>query len=151
MSIYVTGDTHGTLNIKSISSKQWKESKMLTKNIYSLVFFKADISFEEVENAEKNLKRYNNEVDYIITHTLPKKLIGYVDYVKDISDSTSAYLENIFDNVKYEKWVCGHFHVDSCFEKYNIFILYNKIFNIEELDSDKLIIKYQMVKNCHNI
>ena len=66
----------------------------------------------EMDNGLENLKRYDNKVDYIITHCLPT---GYQDIVKRgefPADAITDYLETIDQTVSYRHWYSGHYHVN---------------------------------------
>lgn len=95
---------------------------------------------EEIKNAVDNLTKYNNKVNYIITHDIPlslNKLFGYdrrpnmnrydTSYLVDICE----FLQKVYDTVKFNQWFAGHYHVDTKLER--ITILYNDII---ELDFD---------------
>ena len=69
---------------------------------------------EEYKEAAANLKRYNNYVDIIISHTAPKEII----YAMGVSyDPHEEELNGFFDwiahDVSFEKWYFGHFHKDT--------------------------------------
>lgn len=87
---------------------------------------------EEVfEEAVDNLKKYDNEVDYIITHTCPefirdefvKDFNGFINYTSPVE----RFLEVVIDTVKYKKWYFGHIHVDRKIEQFNMRVLFNDV------------------------
>lgn len=95
---------------------------------------------EEIKNAVDNLTKYNNKVNYIITHDIPlslNKLFGYdrrpnmnrydTSYLVDICE----FLQKVYDTVKFDQWFAGHYHVDTKLDRVNI--LYDDII---ELDFD---------------
>ena len=64
----------------------------------------------------------NNDIDVILSHTcpysyLPKEafIIG-VDESK-VDNSTEHFLDTIEKNYNYQKWYCGHFHIDKEIDK----------------------------------
>lgn len=79
-----------------------------------------------------NLKKYNFEVDYIITHTVPSICLPSLVNCA-YNDVVSNYLNNIYELTrnKYKSWYCGHFHVDLELKNYNITILYDNIKQIK--------------------
>ena len=91
-------------------------------------------SLEVKEEGLSNLAKYDNTVDYIITHTCPefikeefgKQFEKFINY----ESAVEQYLEIIMDTVKYKKWYLGHLHVDKTVRQFNLEILYN---NIERL------------------
>ena len=95
---------------------------------------------EEIPNSNEmregldNLRKHNNEVDYIITHTC------YSSNLKDITevygfqpkpeDAVNKYLEIIEGKVKFRKWYFGHFHEDiEIDEKHTL--VFEKIIKIQ--------------------
>lgn len=87
-------------------------------------------TYKEYHTALENLKKYNNTVDYVITHTAPKNIIEtyFNFYTSRIKDSTASMLQNIYENTIFKKWFFGHFHEDKklndkfivCYNGYNI-------------------------------
>lgn len=98
-----------------------------------------EVSNKECEEALNNLHKYNNEVDIILTHTMPWSLIQEYEF-KPFPDKTAQFLDIIYNNglgkdkyggVTYKQWFCGHFHEDRIMGKrlnclYNNFIIYDK-------------------------
>lgn len=66
----------------------------------------------EYEEAAENLKRRDNKVDYIITHTAP---IGSMKAAAPnyASDFLNYFLEWVQDHVQYRAWYYGHLHLDT--------------------------------------
>ena len=85
-------------------------------------------SEEEMQEGRDNLEKYNNKVDYIITHSLPlselKKLFFYAG-----GDRLNEYHEEIMNKVSYKHWYCGHYHKDIDLDN-NITVLFNKIIKL---------------------
>jgi len=87
--------------------------------------------FEVFEEGMENLKKYNNEVDYIITHTCPEiirddymyKFEGYIDYESPVE----KFLDVVLDNIRYKKWYLGHLHIDKEIPDFNMRILFDDI------------------------
>ena len=68
-------------------------------------------SDEEMEEGLKNLARYDNSVDYIVTHccsTGTQDFIGKKEYYEP--DRMTDYFEKIKNMVSYRKWFFGHYH-----------------------------------------
>lgn len=85
-------------------------------------------STKEMEYAIENLKRYDNKVDYIISHTMPRDFVDiYFAYNKS-ADPTANFLKFIYDNVTFEHAYNGHFHKDIEIDKYTV--LFDKIVEI---------------------
>lgn len=74
------------------------------------------LSYEELDEGLDNLKRYNNKVDYIITHSCGQRALMYpqiriVAGVKTMCPE-SHLLSNFEDVVEFKHWYFGHFHID---------------------------------------
>lgn len=70
-------------------------------------------SKEEYEEAWKNLKAYNYEVDYIITHTCPYEVITELGYeCHDEELEQVRFFQEIADRIDFQDWYFGHFHED---------------------------------------
>ena len=83
---------------------------------------------QEMEHAHQNLNRVNNKVDYIITHTVPDDLIPILQVNKNNIDPTRRFLNFIISNTSYERYFCGHMHIDKDLGKFSL--LYNRIIQI---------------------
>ncbi len=85
-------------------------------------------SEEEMQEGRDNLKKYNNKVDYIITHCMPKselkKMFSFAS-----GDKLNEYHEEIMNTVEYKHWYCGHYHKDIDLDN-NITILFNNIIHL---------------------
>lgn len=92
---------------------------------------------EEIKNAVDNLTKYNNKVNYIITHDIPlslNKLFGY-DRQPDMKRYDQSYrvdickfLQKIYDSIKFDNWFAGHYHINSKLDRINI--LYDDIIEL---------------------
>lgn len=84
-------------------------------------------SITEMEHGLNTLAAHDNKVDYIVTHTMPQKLIEPVLGVGYESEPTQSYLDTVYDRAQFKEWFCGHFHRDLTDIDYNIHVLYNTI------------------------
>lgn len=66
---------------------------------------------EEMEYALNNLKKHDNKVDYILTHTVASDII-YELFKENLLklDPVSEFLNIINKNVEFKEWHFGHFH-----------------------------------------
>lgn len=73
-----------------------------------------ELSEADFDNAVKNLTACDFTVDYVITHTAPKRfLIEIADMEQWAAKcKTSEFLSGIEPYMKYKKWYFGHFHTD---------------------------------------
>ena len=86
-------------------------------------------SSEEMSYAVQNLDKHNNEVDFIITHTIPNEIMSSLGYDRwDAIDSTRNFLSFIASTVKFERMYSGHMHEDKDISKYSI--LWDRIIKI---------------------
>ena len=88
---------------------------------------------EDLEEAKRNLERYNNDVDYIITHTCDTSVfkdpaIYYFGNKFEIF-SDNKMLDYFEQNVKYKHWYFGHYHFDYHFHDKKT-VLYNMVVEI---------------------
>ena len=74
-------------------------------------------TYEELDEGFANLKRYNNKVDYIITHSCGQRALMYpqLRIAADIKSvcPESHLLSNFEDIAKFKHWYFGHFHIDA--------------------------------------
>ena len=88
-------------------------------------------SYEEMETGVINLTKYNNKVDYIITHCLPSSILDKFNKWCPQHDTLNNYLEKmIVQEVEFKKWFCGHYHVDRSFDNQKYNILYKDIIEL---------------------
>ena len=95
-----------------------------------------EASAEDIANAERNLEKAGRSVDYIITHTLPKKKIDRIPmfYYKNAPCKTALFLESVYETVDYGIWFCGHFHVDMPIYEDRMFVLYDTVTSLDGFD-----------------
>ena len=75
-------------------------------------------SYAEMKKGLENLARHNNEVDVVITHTIPLGLfphLGVGSLRFDIKDVAEEYLGEVRKLIKFRKWYFGHWHVNRTF------------------------------------
>jgi hypothetical protein len=90
---------------------------------------------EEFDYGLDNLEKVGWEVDYILTHVPPKKVIRMLEEYLSVGDKVplseklhdivALYLNEIYDRTKRKGWYCGHMHVDKTFG--DVHILYDTI------------------------
>lgn len=85
------------------------------------------LSLQEMEHGLQTLETHGNQVDYILTHTLPRVLIPiyFGRYSFRENDPVSGYLDEVYRRVKgLKQWYCGHMHADIAKEGYRLTVLY---------------------------
>ncbi|MBO5435132.1 metallophosphoesterase [bacterium] len=85
-------------------------------------------SNDELKHAEKNLKQVNYKVDYIISHCCSSSIQSEIDETFK-TDHLTDWFDFIEDNVMFEKWYFGHYHIDHTVDKSHI-CLYDEIIPI---------------------
>ena len=91
-------------------------------------------SYAELDEAIENLKKHNNSVDYIVTHSCGERALMYPP-LKNRSFQMNCYPENHMlsyfeDIVNYKHWYFGHYHMDAELgDKYTV--LYQHIVRLE--------------------
>lgn len=99
---------------------------------YSFLWWAQELfSDDDIAEAEYNLAKHNKKVDYIITHCAPYQVEeGNFHFYRDgwgaYSTRNQRYLDILKGVVNYEKWYCGHYHVDRWLDK-KIRCIYNDI------------------------
>lgn len=89
---------------------------------------------EEIEEALTNLEKYNNKVDYIVTHACPETImrneLNSIKAMYKMECATEKFLDEIFNTVEYKQWFCGHYHMDAYIKSCKLQVLYNTIVKI---------------------
>lgn len=69
---------------------------------------------EEYNLAIENLKSHDMKVDYIITHTAPRKAVYMLERYPDIHEmELTGFLDWVLHEVDFKKWFFGHWHTDE--------------------------------------
>lgn len=90
---------------------------------------------EEFNHGMVNLAKYNDKVDYVITHDCPldtKNLLylGMHDaYGNVYANEVSKMLQGIANIIDYKRWFCGHLHTDKIIDK--VVITYKEVWPID--------------------
>jgi len=85
---------------------------------------------------EKRLDLENWNIDVVFSHTCPLKYIPLeryrpCDVTIEIDISTEKWLDDIERKLNYQKWYCGHAHVNKSIDKMKF--LYEDIVTLEEI------------------
>lgn len=69
-----------------------------------------------------NLDAVNWNIDIVLTHTCPAKYIPTETFLpmidqSTVDNSTEYWLDTIEDRLTYQKWYCGHWHIDKKIDK----------------------------------
>ena len=91
---------------KRILDKGWRSYR-----INHLSWWKEELpSEEEMDEGRRNLAKYGNEVDFIVTHCCSSSTVALISQGIYKPDLLTAYLEEIRRKTKYKKWLFGHYH-----------------------------------------
>ena len=79
---------------------------------------------------EKKLASVNWHVDRVLTHTCPKRYVPMEAFIPAIDQgtvdtSTEEWLDHIFSKLSFERWLCGHYHINKSID--NITFLFEDI------------------------
>ncbi len=84
-------------------------------------------SNEEYAEALSNLKKHNNKVDYIITHTASASIVSKFYYPGANHElKLNMFFEKLEKLVEYKHWYFGHIHLDEDIDDAHT-LLYRKI------------------------
>ena len=100
------------------------------------------IKNEDINNALKSVKIYNNKVDYVLSHTpnyiFSKKLYEQFTQcgesfpiflqAKLNYNQSGRKLDEIAQKIEFKRWFCGHWHIDEKIGKYTM--LYENVVEI---------------------
>lgn len=86
-------------------------------------WFKDEQPSEKIKlYVENQLHNVNWKIDQVLSHTCPIKytpvdrLMKWVDQ-STVDKSTEFWLDSIEDKLEYERWLCGHWHIDRTLGK----------------------------------
>lgn len=93
-----------------------------------LSWWSAEIpNVDELAEAKRNLERFNNTVDYVITHTAPRAGIAALGFdVADDEIPLTELLDYVLENVSFKRWYFGHWHTDRKIDE-RLFAIYNYV------------------------
>lgn len=88
-------------------------------------------SREEFERGVDSLIAVRWKVDYVLTHTAPAEVLKELSWASEAKkeDPTTFMLNRFWDLLTFEKWYCGHFHVDQ--SVWRIRFLFNRVIEVE--------------------
>ncbi|MBQ9934384.1 MAG: metallophosphoesterase [Lachnospiraceae bacterium] len=82
--------------------KTWWEEEMPTQS--------------EMDYAVENLKKFNNTIDFVITHTVPESIMSFSYPCHEEEMPLNQFLQRVRENITYGHWYCGHLHIEREFE-----------------------------------
>lgn len=78
-------------------------------------------SYEEYDRGLENLQKAEFQVDYILTHTVPRRVAEQlVDVMLPGEEALQYYLQEVAERTSFSGWYFGHWHMDRTVdEKYH--------------------------------
>lgn len=71
--------------------------------------------FHEYRRAEQNLAYYNWEVDYVISHCAPSRVVDTLSAGHYEHDRLTDWFDYIADTLEFKRWYFGHYHNNRFF------------------------------------
>jgi len=69
-----------------------------------------EITYHDIDNALNNLQKFDNKVDYVLTHCCDTNtLIKTFHFKRDVCTDQLTFIDKI---VEYKRWYFGHYHFD---------------------------------------
>lgn len=116
---YVNGYNACQQNIEKIA--KMVENDVNLQN--EIAWWKDEQPSEEIKaRVEASLKAVGGQIDIILSHTCPFKyepteaFLGGLNQ-DSVDSSTEQWLGQIEKNLSYDKWYCGHYHIDKKIDK----------------------------------
>jgi hypothetical protein len=81
----------------------------------------------ERDHGLETLAEHGNQVDFILSHTIPQCLIAPSLTGLMPSEPTRDYLSQVYRAAAFRYWFAGHLHQDQTNEKYRLRLCYNEI------------------------
>lgn len=84
------------------------------------------------KEAESNINAAEHKVDFVLSHTCPKKFIPDTPKAKILEEqgeySTEEWLDSIEEHLQYRAWYCGHWHINATApDESRMHFLYNAV------------------------
>lgn len=89
---------------------------------------------KEKQNAYDNLQKENYEVDYVITHAGPKRVVlDHPRHMKiyDEPCPVEDFLDELYEKIKFRYWYFGHYHYNYDDDLNRCYWLYQQITKLE--------------------
>lgn len=85
---------------------------------------------------EARLEKEDWTIDFVLSHTIPIEAEPVWAYIPNFDQSlvdktTERWLQKIHDNLTFQRWYAGHFHIDN--EEESIKIMYEDIEELSEV------------------
>ena len=115
---FVFGGGYSRDRMYRIPNVSWFEEEIPTNTDY--------------ESAIQNLEKVNYTVDYIITHTAPRTLVGMMGFVEDTHEQElCGFLDYLLYKMRFQHWYFGHYHIDKAVTNHCTCV-YNRLHQIKK-------------------
>lgn len=85
----------------------------------------------EINNAKKNLEKYDYKIDVVLSHTPPIHIIRQLLNFNIIPDKTAEFLTAVAYSICYKAWFCGHLHIDINIESERLAVFYDRVESVD--------------------
>ncbi len=110
--------------------KKWSRMPFKMFRVNGVSWWKEELpSEEEMRRGKENLKKHDNQVDYIISHSPSASVAAMMGFGTQKQDVLTEYLEEIRQSIPYRRHFCGHLHMDRQVNEKDI-LLYEQIVRI---------------------
>lgn len=122
--------------------------------IYRYPWFKDEqLSKEEMDNI---LNKYKGQhIDIVLSHTCPLKYEPTEVFMKGIDQSNvdksmEKFLDKVEESIDYDKWYCGHYHIEKQIDKLEFMFGRIKVFNKTEFYPKYDRNGYEIIKDSYS-
>lgn len=86
--------------------------------------------------------------DWIISHQAPRSFVYtmYTDHPSDAEYDEEEFLEELFNTLDFDFWMCGHYHVTTKMRNRNLMCVFEDIF--EDYEIDRLVQEDKQMERC---
>lgn len=120
----------GILEVGDPRIKEWSKDPNKMFRINHKSWWKEELpSEEEMQEGINNLVKYNNDIDFILTHCASSRTAALLFAGLYKPDILTSYFEQIRMLVNYKKWMFGHYHDNKAINDKEI-LLYEQIVRI---------------------
>lgn len=103
----------GILELTDPRVREWRKKGYFFR-INHLSWWERELpSIEEMLEGLENLKKYNNKVDFILTHCTASSTQDLMGEGLFQTDILTEYLEEIKSKAEYGYWLFGHYHINQ--------------------------------------
>lgn len=114
--------------------KEWSHDYTKMFRVNHVSWWERELpSEEEMQEGLRNLERYDNKVDYIISHSPYTSLLRQIDCWSGLyqPDILTDYLQKIKQSVEYKHWLFGHMHINETYHWERSSCLYEQIIRLD--------------------